>query len=218
MGRTVGIILAGGIGSRFCGDKPKQYCLLNGKEIISYSINAFKASKRIDNFIVVVDRDEYLSKNVENHYSVETVLGGSTRNKSLQKALSYIEKHYPDCEKVVENNAACPMVTPDVLDLLIDYLDVYDFAQCAYKITDALGSFKHRNVNRNDFFLIQSPDAYRFQTLIKYFDSDSEIGHPAAQMPEEVRGINYFDFHPNIKITYPEDLRIAELFLSQKRN
>ena len=46
MGKAIGIVLAGGIGSRFKGNKPKQYYLINGKEMIWYSIEAFKNAKK----------------------------------------------------------------------------------------------------------------------------------------------------------------------------
>lgn len=59
MSKSIGIVLAGGIGSRFKGNKPKQYYLINDKEMIWYSIEAFKNAKNIDDFIVVVDEEEY---------------------------------------------------------------------------------------------------------------------------------------------------------------
>ena len=41
MGKNIGIVLAGGIGQRFGGDKPKQYFKINGKEIVVSSLNAY---------------------------------------------------------------------------------------------------------------------------------------------------------------------------------
>ena len=51
MGKTIGILLAGGIGSRFKGDKPKQYYEVGGHELIWYSIEAFKRAEKIDDFV-----------------------------------------------------------------------------------------------------------------------------------------------------------------------
>ena len=45
MNNEFGIILAGGIGSRFGSSVPKQYMKLNGREIISYSVDAFRESR-----------------------------------------------------------------------------------------------------------------------------------------------------------------------------
>ena len=43
--KNIGIVLAGGIGRRFGGDKPKQYFEICGKEMIAYSIELFRAAK-----------------------------------------------------------------------------------------------------------------------------------------------------------------------------
>ena len=178
---SIGIILAGGIGSRFGADKPKQYCKIFDKEMIWYSIDAFHRAKSIDDFIVVVDANEMQSGRLAQEYGVTLVQGGNTRNESFKNALDYINKTFPDCEKIIENNAACPMITPELIDEFMDLLDEYDYVNTAYKITDALGSYKDRIANREDFYLIQAPDAYRFPLLYKHFDKDSELCHPAPQ-------------------------------------
>ena len=48
MKKNIGIILAGGSGTRFNGNIPKQYMKLNGKEMIAYSIDAFKRAHMVD--------------------------------------------------------------------------------------------------------------------------------------------------------------------------
>ena len=170
---SIGIILAGGIGSRFGADRPKQYCKIFDKEMIWYSIDAFRQAKSIDDFIVIVDANEMQSGRLAQDYGVTLVQGGSTRNESFKNALDYINKTFPDCEKIIENNAACPMITPELIDEFMGLLDEYDYVNTAYKITDALGSYKDRIANREDFYLIQAPDAYRFPLLYKHFDKDS---------------------------------------------
>lgn len=216
MGKTIGVILAGGIGSRFKGDKPKQYYLINGKEMIWYSIEAFRNAKNIDDFIVVVDEAEYKAGRIRDEYNVKTVLGGRTRNHSWKKALDFIKNSYADCEKVVENNAACPLTTAEILEQYVDLLDEYDFVQTTFKITDALGSYKSRTVDREDYFLIQTPDAYRFQLLYDNFDAEHPNGHPAVQLPDDAKGYNFFDYGVNFKVTYPEDIQIVEMLINRR--
>lgn len=214
MAQAIGVILAGGIGSRFKGDKPKQYYLINGEEMIYYSIKAFKEAESIDDFVVVLDPQEYAEGRIAKKYGVKTVEGGKTRNHSLKNALDYIKENYPDCQKVIENNAACPLLTSKVINDIIGLLDENDFVQCTYKITDALGSYKERLVDREDYFLIQSPDAYKFPLLCQHFDPENPNGHPAVQLPNDAKGYNYFDFQPNYKVTYPEDIRIVEMIIN----
>lgn len=218
MGKTIGIILAGGIGSRFGADKPKQYCSIFGKEMIQYSIDAFRAAETIDDFIVIVDTQEMQNGRIAREYGVTTVEGGNSRNGSFKNALDYIAKTYPDCEKIIENNAACPMITADLLDEFIHLLDDYDYVNTAYKITDALGSYKDRIANREDYYLIQAPDAYRFSLIYKYFDENSELCHPAHQLPLDTKEYRYFGYTDNYKVTYPEDIKVIEVLMERRKN
>ena len=217
MGKAIGIILAGGIGSRFGADRPKQYCTIFGKEMIWYSIDAFRKAETIDDFIVIVDKNEMANGRIAREYGVTTVEGGSTRNGSFKNALDYINEHYPDCEKIIENNAACPMITPALIDEFINLLDEYDFVNTAYKITDALGSYKDRIANREDFYLIQAPDAYRFKLLYEHFDENSELCHPAHQLPLTATEYRYFGYTDNYKVTYPEDIKIVEMLMERRK-
>ena len=129
MGENIGIVLAGGIGQRFGGDVPKQYRTVFGKEMIWYSIDAFRRAKKIDDFVVVLDEAELAKGRIAAEYGVKTIAGGATRNGSFKNALDWIAAHHPDCEKVIENNAACPMVTPELIDLYMDFLDESDVVE-----------------------------------------------------------------------------------------
>ncbi len=216
MGKNIGIVLAGGIGSRFGGNKPKQYYKIFDKEMIAYSIEAFRNAESIDDFIVVLDENEMKNGRIAAEYGVTTVQGGASRNGSWKNALEYIHTHFPDCEKVIENNAACPMITPELIDEFMSLLDEYDFVNTAYKITDALGSYKDRIADREDYYLIQAPDAYRFQLLYKYFDENSPLCHPAHQLPLETKEYRYFGYDDNYKVTYPEDIMIVEMLMKRR--
>lgn len=215
MGSVIGIILAGGIGRRFGGDKPKQYFLINGREMISYSIDTFRESNLIDDFVVVLNSEEFESRRIEQTYGVRTVCGGKTRNWSLKNALDYIANEWPDCEKIIENNAACPLTSAMTIDDYICKLDKYDWVQTTIRITDALGSYKDRTVNRDDYFLIQSPDAYRFKKLYNCFNPEHPNGHPAAQLPIDAKGLNVFQDGPVFKVTYPADVQIVEALMEK---
>lgn len=213
MGKNIGIVLAGGIGQRFGGDKPKQYFHINGKEMIAYSIELFRAAKSIDDFVVVLNQEEFESGRIAKQYGVRTVCGGKTRNWSFKNALDYIAKEWPNCEKIIENNAACPLTRPETIDDYIAKLDEYDWVQTTIKITDALGSYKDRTVDREDFFLIQAPDAYRFNLLLTSFDPNHPNGHPAVQLPSDAKGCNVFQNTPVFKVTHPNDIKVVEVLL-----
>ncbi|MEC1305742.1 MULTISPECIES: SDR family NAD(P)-dependent oxidoreductase [Lysinibacillus] len=214
--RNIGILLAGGIGSRFKSNIPKQYMKLNGQEIISYSINAFKQSQKLNKFIVVVGEREYEEGLIENKYDVECITGGDTRNASLNKALAHIQKHYPKCEKVFIHEAARPFITSENIDTYIDLLDDGDAVITASPITDSLGFGNNSYVNREDYCLIQAPECFWFKTLKEHFDPKSIITGTVHQLPETARVIKFEGLRYNLKITYPEDLFMAEQFIKIK--
>lgn len=216
MCKNIGIVLAGGIGRRFGGNQPKQYFKILGKEMIAYSIELFRDAKSIDDFVVVLNDDEFKCGRIEREYGVHTICGGQTRNWSFKNALDFIATKWPDCEKVIENNAACPLTRPEHVDEMIGLLDNYDWVQTTLHLSDALGSIHDRTVNRDNYFLIQAPDAYRFREILECFDPEHPCGHPAVQLPANARGYNVFRDGEVFKVTHPDDIEIAELMLRRR--
>lgn len=213
MNNEFGIILAGGIGARFGSSVPKQYMKLNGREIISYSIESFRESRLGENFILVCNEAEYKAQNIAKKYGVTCIQGGTTRNESIYNGLKYVQKYYPETEKVVIHDGVRPFFQSRHIATYFDLLDEYEAVITAVKITDSLGYKNNTPVNREEYYLIQAPEAFRFSLLMKYFNKDSAATTPLHQLPETAKIYKYFDFKYNLKITYPEDLFIAEQYI-----
>ena len=213
--KNIAVILAGGIGSRYGADLPKQYTLLNGREIISYTICTCKGMENIDELIVVLDKEEYENGNIAKKYDVQTICGGATRNESFKNALEHVHKNF-ECEKIVFLEAARPLTKAAWLNDYFELLDEYEYEESCLRIHDALGGVKERIPNRDDYYLIQSPEAYRFLTIYKYFDGTSKVQHAAQQLPEDLQGYRYFLSNSNYKVTVPEDAAIIEYLLAYK--
>ncbi|BCK01219.1 IspD/TarI family cytidylyltransferase [Anaerocolumna chitinilytica] len=208
---NIALILSGGISTRFESGLPKQYNELNCKEVIAYTIEALKQSSKIDGIIISANAAyvEQLSK----RYSVEVITGGTTRNQSLRNGLEYIKLIYPECENVFIHEAARPFITPDLVDNYFTKLDEYDAVITTQHITDSLGSHNEAVTDRSLYYLVQAPEAFKFDLLYKYFDADSLITATAQQLPPDSKIYKNFDFRHNLKITYPEDLTIAEALM-----
>lgn len=207
---NIGVILAGGIGSRFKSNIPKQYMPLNGKEVITYSIDAFHDSEMTDNFIIVVDQNEYENKEIENKYGVKCIKGGKTRNESLYNAIQYVKMEIKDCQYILFHDAARPFISSGIIDLYFRELVNYDAIITTADITDSLGKIGERFVDRSLYYLIQTPEAFNFKLLQSHFSVDSPFTAIIQQLPVSIRVKKYFNFRNNFKITYPEDLFIAE--------
>lgn len=71
---------------------------------------------------------------------------------------------------------------------------------------------------REDYYLIQAPEAYKFSVLTQYYDCDSDIYFAANQFPAFIKGYQYFDIKNNIKLTSPDDKVLIEYLLSKEQN
>lgn len=205
---NVSMILSGGSGTRFGGTTPKQYNLLLGKEVIGYSIDAMKKSAKTDAIIVVSDASFF--EHLHSEYDVTCVKGGLSRNASLRRGLDYIQSEYPECKNVLISEAARPFLTAELIDLYYDYLSDNDAVITTQYITDSLGKMNDSVTYRDEYYLVQAPEAFKFGLLYDSFSADSKITATSQQLPPNSIIKKYFDYKHNIKITYPEDLKYAE--------
>lgn len=214
--KNIIMITAGGVGQRFGADLPKQYCLLNGKPVIEYVIEAARNSRRADAILVVADPAYH--EMLREKYGVDVTASGQTLNETKRLGFDYIREN-SGCEKVVVADAVRPAVTGEVLAKLIDLLDDYDAAACAQKITDSLGCFHTWRIKRDDYYTVNAPEGFRFPLLDRCFRQDSELTESIQQLPETSKIKLLFDVPYFDKITYPEDLERAEalLYLKAKR-
>ena len=202
------MILSGGVGSRFGSDIPKQYNFLCKKEILSYSVEALKSSDI--NQIIIILCDNSYSERISKQYDVICTECGNTRNASLKKGLDYIKKNYPECDKVFITEAARPFLTSKIVDEYFTLLNEYDAVITAQHITDSIGRKNESVTLRDEYYLIQAPEAFRFNMLYSSFRSDSNITATVQQLPDNRKVKEYYDFKNNMKITYPEDIIVAE--------
>ena len=205
-------ILASGVGNRFGSSIPKQYHLVNGRPVIEYTITAALKSN-LDEVILIAN--EPYKTELEKKYGVTTVEGGKTRNKSLINGLNYIKDNY-DCKKLMVIDAVCPLITPELINVYLNYLDEYDAVFTTSKIPTSLGKYDGTPINREDYFMIQSPDAYRFNIIYDNFKDDPVLTTPLHLLPKNTNIKYYFGFTNYAKIIYPHDIAIIEALLNEQ--
>src|SRR5271154_380889 len=111
--RTVGVVLAGGIGARVGLAIPKQLLKIAGKPIIEHTLAAFEATAEIDEIIVLmtpgyVEDVEHIVS-ARGFGKVTAVLeGGVTRNDTTKLALDQLGTD--ECN-VLFHDAVRPLVT-----------------------------------------------------------------------------------------------------------
>ena len=207
---NVGVILAGGIGARLSSTQKKQYLELAGKECIAYVIEAYQQAKKLDKIVVVVNKEQYDNGYIAEKYGLECARGGDTRNESIYNGLCYIHEHYPECRKVILHDAARPFIRSDIID---DYMDLLEDHVCVVNsldITDGIGKRMNEEVKREEFYISQTPEGFQFPPFFEIFDPNAPIVALSHHFPKDVSMAHYKKFPYNLKLTYPEDVFVAE--------
>lgn len=210
-------ILANGVGNRFDSNIPKQFHKICGKMVIEYVIEAAINSKNADGIIISSDIDRnsaYLSE-LKERYCVDIINGGETRNKSLGQVIKYISLNYK-CSKLIVCDAVRPLITKELICDYFDYLDKYDAVVTAQKITDSLGCYNVSTIDREQYYLMQSPEGFNFELLESSFDSESAITEVTQQFPAGSKIKLNFNFNNNYKLTFPADLKYLEIIIKER--
>ena len=231
-----GVILAGGVGSRMGGDKPKQYLNLKGRPIIIYTIEKFFACPEIDRIIVLCPAqwEEHTKDLIKKYISpaqekITVTRGGATRNETIMNAVDLIEKNgdLNDDTIIVTHDSVRPFVTHRIIEENIAACEKYVACDTVIKATDTIVESKDANAissipNRNYMYQGQTPQSFKAKKLKALYHSltqeEKEILTDAAKIfvlkGETVALVDGEDF--NIKITYPYDMRVARSLLEDE--
>lgn len=213
---NVALILGGGIGVRFGSSLPKQYHKVKGHPVIDYVIDACERASLVDHIVVVCDQQAAALSPKLQSGTVEIVPPGSERLLSLENGLRYIQHHY-DCGKVCIFDAVAPLVYPALINDYLAKLDDYDMVITCQKITGELGNYEYDTLNRNDYYITQSPESFRFPLLMEHFDPHFASTELANHFPKATKRYLNFDFPQNHKLTYDFDLKYIENMIAAFR-
>lgn len=213
------IIPAAGVGHRFGEEKPKQYAKLNTFSVIENTVKELLRSNLIDKLIITVSEDNKYIKNQDFYKDsmIKIIYGGSSRAESVYKAL--IHEHADGYEYVLIHDAARPNFSHRTInDLFKNLIDNDSYGAFPYiPISDSLRSEKLGTVNKNDYYLAQTPQVCKFNELKTSLKSCISQG---LEIPDESFALEYCGFsvskllgsRDNIKITYKDDLKLLSKF------
>jgi len=211
--KNIIMITAGGVGARFGSSVPKQYVEVNGRQVISYVIEACKRCQEAD-AILVVAHPSYHQELVAK-YGVEVTSSGEELNVTKRNGLDYIKANSA-CEKLVVVDAVRPTVTTEVLDKFFRLLDDHDAVACARKITDSLGRYGEWVVNREEYYTLSTPEGFSFSLIDRHFKAESPLTESIQQLPPTSKVYLDFDVPYFDKLTYPEDFVRLQQMLANR--
>ena len=203
------IILAGGESKRFNSKIPKPYYLYKGKPLLMHSIDKAKLYNKFSKIVLVINKKHktYIKKlQIKNIAIIE---GGKTRAESAFKALTYIKKF--KVKNVMIHDAARPNFSLKLLDKLSKEIKNRNCVIPGIKTPDSVKQKTFntiKNLNRENIFLIQTPQIFNYKKLYKLqTDKSSDItddAHLFIKANEKIKIINGEEI--NNKITISADI------------
>ena len=228
--RMVAVVLGGGVGQRLGAGVPKQLLRLGGKTLIEPCVAAFEAAPGIDEILVVMARG--YTGQVEGmlagggYRKVTGVIeGGLRRPDSTRVALAAIAGGQ-DCG-VLLHDAARPLVDQRIIADCVAALRVHDAAGVAVPASDTMVIAENgvmRSVPpRETLFRCQTPQCFRLPVISRAHElAGADPGFaPTDDCGVVLRYLPAVDVHivpgseRNIKVTYPQDLAVAEALLKE---
>ena len=227
------IVLAAGQGKRMGTSVQKQYIELEGKPLIYYSLKTFQESGLIDSVVLVVGEGQvaYAQNEIVLKYGFSKVCavveGGKERYDSVWQGLKTVSQE-PEVSYIYIHDGARPFVDDEILNR--GYETVEQFRACVagmpskdtVKVVDEQG-FAINTPDRKYVWVIQTPQIFEkslimeaYARLMKEEHEDVTDDAMAVERMMKVPVKMFEGSYQNVKITTPEDLAIAKVFLREK--
>ncbi|PWC15884.1 2-C-methyl-D-erythritol 4-phosphate cytidylyltransferase [Brenneria roseae subsp. americana] len=218
----VAVLPAAGNGSRMQSDCPKQYLTIGNKTILEHAVSALLSHPRIHRAVIAISADDlsFHTLPIARDPRVSVVVGGKQRADSVLAGLQDIA----DTEWVLVHDAARPCLHQDDLERLLSLVghsDVGGILAAPVRDTMKRGSgqiIKH-TVDRSDLWHALTPQLFPsalLKTCLRRALNDGVV------VTDEASALEYCGYCPrivsgradNIKVTRPEDLALAEFYLT----
>ena len=230
--KSIALIPAAGMGRRMGASVNKQYLHLYGMPIVARTISVFEKSPLIDSIYLVIPAEEipYCREHIVAAYQFSKVAaiipGGKERQHSVMNGLRGMREYASDDDVVLIHDGVRPLISEEVLRESITVAGSHDGAVVAVQVKDTIKSTENGVVtgtpDRNALWQAQTPQTFRFRIIYSAHltaETDQYLGTDDSSLVERTGGrvhIVQGDYH-NIKITTPEDLLLAEAFLTSAR-
>jgi 2-C-methyl-D-erythritol 4-phosphate cytidylyltransferase len=217
--RVAVVLLAAGSGSRAGQTVNKVFARLSGRPMLSWSLRHAAQVPTVSQIVVAIaecDRELTLRLLADERLEVDarTVVGGKTRHDSEWRALQHLT---PDIRAgrfdiVVVHDAARPLAEARLFEEVIAFAHRHGGAIPARPVTALIGLDK----SAGDVVAVQTPQAFRAAALLRAYELAEHADFTGTDTASCVERFSDLQVHclpgsaPNIKITFPDDLRFAE--------
>lgn len=220
------LIPAAGSGSRFGGERPKQYALLAGKPVLQHTLDALAANARIGRIAVVLspqdrDFDGLIRPGTQ---TMAYRVGGASRAETVANGLNVLlADGLDENEVLLVHDAARCCLPQSALNRLLDAAGHPDGAILAVPVADTLkradnGGTVAATVCRDGLWQAQTPQLFQ-AALLRRALAAADL----SQVTDEASAVEMLGRRPllvegdsrNLKLTRPADAALAAWLLAQ---
>lgn len=229
------VVLAAGAGKRMQSDIKKQFLQIKDKPVIWYSLHAFQESF-VDEIVLVTSKEDasYCREEIVNKYNftkvTKIVSGGKERYHSVSEGI----KALSSCDYVFIHDGARPMLTGEILDRAYECVQECKACVVGMPVKDTIkiankDGYIEQTPDRNLVWMIQTPQVFSYPLIKDAYEKlilqEEELKKQGINITDDAMVVETLmeysvklieGSYENIKITTPEDLKIAENFLSKK--
>lgn len=222
------VVLAAGHGKRMKSKIPKQYMLLEDKPIIYYALRTFQNSF-VNRIVLVAAEDdiEYCRQSIIKKYGftkvTDIVAGGKERYHSVYEGLKAAK-----CDYVFIHDGARPFLTEEILRRAYECVAQYDACVVGMPVKDTVkiadsDNYAVSTPRRDLVWAVQTPQVFEYNLIYKAYslliEKEQELSKQSIKITDDAMVVETFTnrkvklvegSYENIKITTPEDLRIAK--------
>lgn len=230
MNKITAIVLAAGSGSRMKSKTKKQFMEIKGKPVIWYSLFEFEKS-RVDEKILVTGKEDidYCKKEIVEKYNLKkiknVVAGGSERYESVYNGLKEVTGNI-----VLIHDGARPLINNEIIERSIEGTIKSDACVVGVPVKDTIKRANKEGYiidtpNRSELWITQTPQSFKTDLVkmaYKKMKEELEKGNTTLNITDDAMVVEEFTTnqvrfvqgdYKNIKVTTPEDIDIAELFI-----
>lgn len=225
------IIPAAGIGTRIGADRPKQYLSLGGKPLLAHTIDRVRRHPRLAGVVVVIAPQDHYWPTLTlapGKTRLMVTVGGDERCHSVLNGLLFLRDCAHAEDWVLVHDAARPLLRQRDVNALMDQLASHSVGGVlGAPVSDTIKRCSanreiETTVDRSQLWRAFTPQMFRLGALTlalqqalasgELVTDEAQAMERAGHRPRMIEGHS-----DNIKITRPEDLALAEYFLSQQQ-
>jgi len=223
------VVPAAGSGSRFGSDIPKQYLLLNDFTVMQHTLDRLGAVSAITGIVVAIAANDSQAIRLPYRFAdkLQFVTGGASRADSVLAGLDALQDCARDEDWVLVHDVARPCVRVADIEKLIHIAGVHPAGGIlANRVRDTMkrGDASLNivaTVPRDDLWHALTPQMFRFgllrRALMAALAAGREITDEASAVEQlGLQACLVEGARDNLKITWPEDLRLAEILLGEQ--